>query len=104
MTCLNCSGAATPNGAMQTRDPAARGATAAARGGLAVGAAARAHRLPPLPRALAHTPPRHPPAIPRAHACLLLERGSVCERLGRTLIARSELNSPPAPRHSDVQH
>lgn len=69
-----CSGATTPNGAVQTRHPTARGAAAAARGGVAAGAAARAHRLPAVPRALAHTPPRlaRPrllPATPSPESC-----------------------------------
>lgn len=92
-----CSGATTPYGAVQTRDPTARGATAVARGGVATGAAARAHRLPAVPRALAHTSPRLarprlPPAISSPDSCARISfvglRGvlnaarlrSVCER------------------------
>lgn len=47
---------------MQTRDPTTCGACATARGRVAPGAAARAHRLPAVPRALAA------PAAPAALA------------------------------------
>lgn len=58
---LCCSGAAPADGAVPARDPAARGARAAPRGRLAPGAAARAHGLPAVPRALAPARPRPPP-------------------------------------------
>lgn len=47
------SGTPAPNGAVQTRDPPARGARAPPRRRLAPVAAARPHRLPAVPRALA---------------------------------------------------
>lgn len=111
-----CSGATTPNGAVQTRNPATRGAAAVARSGVAAGVAARAHRVPAVPRALAHTPPRLarprlPPAIPSTDSCARVSfvghrrvlnaarLRSVCERPSWTLncsVRRTEL-PPPRP-------
>lgn len=50
---MSCSGAAAADGAVPARDPPARGSRAPQRSGAAPGAAARAERLPAVPRALA---------------------------------------------------